>query len=161
VNSSARQSLAPPAVEIETAPLALVIPLVVIALTVTGLTSCAFLSFHRFAPLSKDWETRTGQLMYQNANTTVVGDVVVRFSKAGDFELTFSKGPGISLFTIQQDATFAQVKSSLTRLSWSGPTANAPSQLRGWLSLRDKLISTRNQRVVRHTIGNERFVFRF
>ena len=99
--------------------------------------------------------------MYRTGNVTVVGDVLVRFSESGDFELTFSKGPGITLFTIQQDATFAQVKSGFAHLSWSGQTADAPAQLRGWLSLRQKLLSAPNQKVVRHTVGSEKFVFRF
>jgi hypothetical protein len=91
----------------------------------------------------------------------VAGEVLVRFSKAGDFELTFSKGPGVTLFTIQQDAKFARVNSSLTHLSWSGPIDQAPAQLRGWLSLREKIISAPNQKVIRQTNGAETFVFRF
>jgi len=90
-----------------------------------------------------------------------MGDVLVRFSKAGDFELTFSKGPGVNLFMIRQDANFAQVKSSLTRLTWSGAPASAPKQLRGWLSLREKLLANPDRRVVRHTADGESFVFRF
>lgn len=128
---------------------------------VAALTSCAFLSAHYFALPGKDWKSRSGQLMYRTAQMTVVGDVVVRFSKAGDFELTFSKGPGINLFTIEQDATFAQVKSSLSHLSWSGPVDRAPKQLRGWLSLREKLIAAPNEPVVRQKLNDETFVFRF
>lgn len=126
-----------------------------------ALTGCAFLSNHHFTPPAKDWQARNGQLQYRTSGMTVVGDVLVRFSKDGDFELTFSKGPGVNLFTIQQDATFAQVKSSLTRLSWSGPVDHAPPQLRGWLSLREKLLSAPHQKVVRQTMGAEKFVFRF
>jgi hypothetical protein len=92
---------------------------------------------------------------------TVTGDVLVRFSKEGDFELTFSKGPGLNLFVIQQDATFAQVKSSLSRLSWSGRIDQAPPQLRGWLTLRERLLAAPQKPVVRHDTGTERFVFRF
>lgn len=99
--------------------------------------------------------------MYRTGRTTVIGEVLVRFSKVDQFELTFSKGPGVNLFTIEQDATFAQVKSSLTHLSWSGPTNHAPKQLRGWLGLREKLIAAPNDRVVRHIAGDETFVFRF
>jgi hypothetical protein len=133
----------------------------VAVLGLMALTNCAFLSRHHFAIPGRDWRARSGQLMYRNGNVTVVGDVVVRFSKAGDFELTFSKGPGITLLTLQQDAAFAQVKSGLARLSWSGPTNNAPAQLRGWLSLRQMLLASPNERVVRHSVGTEKFVFRF
>ena len=92
---------------------------------------------------------------------TIAGDVLVRFSKNGDYELTFSKGPGVNLFTIQQDQTYAHVTSSLTHLSWSGRVDTAPRQLQGWLSLREKLISSPEQRVVRQSVGEETFVFRF
>jgi hypothetical protein len=125
---------------------------------IIGLTSCAS---HQFSLPAKDWQARSGQLLYRNANTTVVGDVLVRFSKAGDFELNFSKGPGVALFTIQQDASFARVQSGLSRLSWSGPSDRAPEQLRGWLSLREELIHAPDQKTIRHRIGQETFIFRF
>ncbi|HEY4282865.1 MAG TPA: hypothetical protein VGM62_07340 [Chthoniobacterales bacterium] len=137
----------------------LIVGTVVIALAISTLTNCAL--FHHFNPPAKDWQARTGQLLYRSGEMKVAGDVLVRFSKTGDFELTFSKGPGVSLFTIEQDATFAKVKSSLAGLSWSGPTDQAPQQLRGWLSLREKLISAPEQKVVRHTVGAETFIFRF
>ena len=93
--------------------------------------------------------------------TTIVGDVVVRLSKRGDLELTFSKGPGVNLLTIQQDEHFAQVKGPLARLGWSGPVERAPRQLRGWLSLRQKLIDSKDQSSITHTFESETFRFRF
>ena len=134
---------------------------ITLILVVGCLTSCSLLSRHKFAPPSKEWHTRTGQLQYRTGGVTVTGDVVVRLSKQGDFELTFSKGPGINLFSIQQDAEFAELKSSLTRQSWSGRADQAPQQLRGWLSLREKLIASPQRKVIRHEIGAEKFVFRF
>jgi hypothetical protein len=128
---------------------------------VIALTSCAFLSNHHFTLPGRDWQSRSGQLMYRTAKTTVVGDVLVRYSKSGNFELTFSKGPGVNLFTIEQDATNAQVKSSLRHLSWSGPVDRAPRQLRGWLSLREKILAAPDAPVIRQTTGSETFVFRF
>jgi hypothetical protein len=47
--------------------------------------------------------------MYRTTTTTLIGDVLIRFSKSGDFELTFSKGPGVTLLSLRQDATFAEV----------------------------------------------------
>jgi hypothetical protein len=98
--------------------------------------------------------------MYRTAKTTLIGDVVTRFSKSGDFELTFSKGPGITLLSLRQDAMFAEVKGPFAKGSWSGPIDQAPKQLRGWLGLREKLIQSRDQSV-RYTAGNETFLFRF
>jgi hypothetical protein len=85
----------------------------------------------------------------------------VRFSKNGEFELTFSKGPGVTLLTLKEDATFAQVRGGLARGGWSGPIANAPPRLRGWLKLRDELAKAPNQNSVRYASGGETFIFRF
>ena len=98
--------------------------------------------------------------MYRTAQTTLVGDVLVRFSKTGDFELTFSKGPGVTLLSLRQDASFAEVKGPFAKAGWSGPINQAPKQLRGWLGLRDKLIHSQ-ARSVRYNAVNEDFLFRF
>src|SRR5438093_11904953 len=87
-------------------------------------TSCTTISSHTFSKPTSDWQTKTGQLMYRTAKTTLIGDAVVRFSKVGDFELTVSKGPGIALLSLRQDASFADVKgASAPRQAWSGPVA--------------------------------------
>ena len=136
---------------------------IILQLIVAGicLTGCGLLSGHHFAMPAKDWQTRNGQLMYRNAGMSVTGEVLVRFSKSGDFELTFSKGPGVNLFSIQQDATYAHVSSSLSHLSWTGKAEDAPKQVRGWLDLREKLMAQPQAKVIRHTAGSETFVFRF
>jgi hypothetical protein len=142
-----------------------------IALLIVGLTACATTSTHQFAEPARDWQTRTGQLLYRTAKTTVIGDVVVRFSKAGEFELTFSKGPGVTLLAIRQDSTFAEINGPMAGGGWSGPIERAPQQLRGWLELRDKIIHAlataspsgggQDRHQVRHVSGSETFVFRF
>jgi hypothetical protein len=48
--------------------------------------------------------------MYRTPNTTLIGDVLVRFSKSGDFELTVSKGPGVTLLSLRQDAIVRRSK---------------------------------------------------
>ncbi|MEY2544707.1 MAG: hypothetical protein QOE81_2168 [Verrucomicrobiota bacterium] len=126
-----------------------------------ALTSCATTSTHQFAEPARDWQTRTGQLLYRNLKTTVIGDVIVRFSKAGDFELAFSKGPGVNLLLLRQDTGFAEVKGPMAGGGWSGPVERAPQQLRGWLELRDKMIPAKDRHQVRHVSGSETFVFRF
>jgi hypothetical protein len=126
-----------------------------------ALTSCATTSTHQFAEPARDWQTRTGQLLYRTAKTTVIGDVVVRFSTAGNFELTLSKGPGVTLLTIREDSSFAEIKGPMAGRGWSGPIESAPQQLRGWLQLRDKIIRAQDRHQVRHVSGSETFVFRF
>ena len=136
-----------------------------------ALTSCATTSPHEFAEARADWQTRSGQLLYRNPKATVIGDVFVRFSRNGDFELTFSKGPGVNLLFLRQDSTSAEIKGPLAGRGWSGPIDGAPQQLRGWLELRDKIVHAlaaasppgggRDRHQVRHVSGSETFLFRF
>ncbi|HST30961.1 MAG TPA: hypothetical protein VLK27_09015 [Chthoniobacterales bacterium] len=124
------------------------------------LTSCATTSTHQFATPANDWQTRNGQLLYRAPQRTVIGDAFVRFSNAGDFELTFSKGP-VTLFVLRQDSTFAEIRGPLSGRGWSGPVDHAPQQLRGWLGLRDEIIRAKDRHQARHVSGSETFVFRF
>ena len=132
----------------------------IITLATIGLTSCATVSHHQFEEPTSDWQSRGGQLLYRNANTTLIGDLFVRYSKSGDFELNFSKGP-VTLLSLRQDATFAEVRGVMARMAWSGRIDNAPSQLQGWLGLRDKIIHNENRKLIRYTAGAETFVLRF
>ena len=125
------------------------------------LTSCATISHHQFAEPIAGWQTKAGQLMYRTPKTTLIGEAVVRFSKAGDFELTASKGPGITLLALRQDTGFAEFNATFAGQHWSGPVAQAPPQLRGWLGLRDQFLRAPNQKTLRYANGNETFLFRF
>jgi len=125
------------------------------------LTSCASVSQHQFSDPASGWQTKTGQLMYRTAKATLIGEAIVRLSKTGDFELTVSKGPGITLLSLRQDAAFAEFNASFTGQRWSGPTASAPPQLRGWLALRDQFLRAPNQKTLRYVSGSETFLFRF
>jgi hypothetical protein len=123
--------------------------------------SCATSSHHQFSEPSTEWQTKTGQLMYRTPNSTLIGEALVRFSKTGDLELTLSKGPGITLLSLRQDASFAEVKGGLAGRGWSGLVAQAPPQLRGWLGLRDQFLHAPNRKTMRYAASNETFVFRF
>jgi len=125
------------------------------------LIGCATVSSHEFAQPADGWQTRTGQLLYRNATTTLIGETIVRYSNAGDFELTFSKGPGVTLLILRQDKSFAEVRGAFVRSGWSGPIDQAPAQLRGWLSLRDKVVQAQNQKLIREVMNGETFEFRF
>lgn len=124
-------------------------------------TSCVTISNHEFSEPTTGWTTKSGQLMYRSPKTTLIGDAFVRFSKTGDFELTLSKGPGITLLSLRQDPTFAKITGALARQGWSGPVSQAPPQLHGWLGLRDQFLRAPNQKTLRYTAGNETFLFRF
>jgi hypothetical protein len=133
----------------------------VLAIALFCIISCATVSHHEFSEPLAGWETKSGQLMYRTPNTTLIGEALVRFSKTGDFELTVSKGPGIPLLSLRQDATFAEVKGGLAGQGWSGPVAQAPPQLRGWLGLRDQFVHAPDRKTLRYTAATETFVFRF
>ena len=133
----------------------------ILSITLFCIISCATISHHEFSDPGAKWQTKNGQLMYRAPNTTLIGEALVRFSKTGDFELTVSKGPGITLLSLRQDSNFAEVKGGLARQGWSGPVAQAPSQLRGWLGLRDQFLHAPDRNTLRYAAGNETFVFRF
>jgi hypothetical protein len=133
----------------------------ILAIACFCVTSCATASHHAFSEPNQNWQTKSGQLMYRTSKNTLIGDALVRFSTTGDFELTVSKGPGITLLSLRQDATFAEVKGAFARQGWSGPVNSAPPQLRGWLALRDQFVRGPNQKTVRYVSGDETFLFRF
>jgi outer membrane biogenesis lipoprotein LolB len=126
---------------------------------VVGLTSCATTSSHQFATPAPAWKTRTGQLAYRGPQTSLIGEVLVRTSPAGDMELTFSKAPALTLMTIRQDAQFASAEGPLGRGRWAGETSTAPERLRGWFSLREKILAGGSS--VQVTNGLETFNLRF
>lgn len=129
---------------------------VVVAVSLSG---CA--AIHNFIGPAPDWQARNGQLLYHGKRTTLIGEVLVRFSKGGDFELNFTKGPGVTLLEIRQDANYFNVKGPLAGVKWSGSTANAPAHLRGWLQLREKLMTLGDKTSLTHSYGGETFTFRF
>jgi hypothetical protein len=131
------------------------------AISLTILTSCASVSRHPFPEPTIDWQSRSGQLLYRTAKKTLIGDVLVRFSPRGDFELTFSKGPGINLLVLRQDTAFAEISGPLTGPGWSGPVERTPERLRGWMGLRERLVHPQNKKTVRDTTETETFLFRF
>ena len=133
--------------------------LFVLLVLTCALSSCG--TIHQFIGPSPDWQARNGQLLYHGKRTTLIGEVLVRFSKAGDFELTFTKGPGVALVEIRQDATNFNVRGPLVGPGWSGSTERAPAHLRGWLQLREKLMALGDKPSLTHSYRGETFTFRF
>lgn len=133
----------------------------IIALSMVGLTSCSTVSQHQFIQPANDWQVRSGQLLYRTAKRSLIGDAFVRFSKNGDFELTFSKGPAVPLLVLRQDSQYAEVKGAFARAGWAGPVARAPKQLQGWLGLRAAFLHAKDQRSLSYAGNGETFLFRF
>jgi len=142
-----------------TCPVYTIAVLFILAVLFFHLTSCETIR-HQFVQPAPTWQTKIGQLQYRGPRITLIGEVLVRFSQSGDFELTFTKGPGVPLLLIRQDATFARVEGPLARGRWSGPAEKAPGRLRGWLSLRNVLMQS-NQPRLKQSTGPETFVFEF
>lgn len=133
---------------------------ILISLALFCLTNCQTIQ-HQFAAPGSDWKSRIGQLQYRSPKTSLIGEVLVRSSSQGDFELTFTKGPGVVLLTVRQDDHFVRVSGPLARGSWSGVPNNAPTRLQGWVSLRDVVLRGKNQALIRQTAGPESFTFAF
>ncbi|MGI8890175.1 MAG: hypothetical protein ACR2G0_05250 [Chthoniobacterales bacterium] len=124
------------------------------------LASCQTIR-HQFVSPEPDWQSRTGQLQYRSPKTSLIGEVLVRYSSEGDFELTFTKGPGVALLMVRQDDKFVRVSGPLARGSWSGPPNETPTRLRGWASLREVLLRDKSQVSVRQALGSDTFTFAF
>src|SRR6266496_6577097 len=122
------------------------------------LSSCAI---HQFTPPSRTWTARNGQLSYHGKKTSLIGEVFVRYSTRGDFELTFSKGPGVTLLVMRTDPAFARVQGPLARIPWSGPLQQPAARASGWLALRQEILRNPQKRIVRVSEGSETFVLRF
>jgi hypothetical protein len=135
-------------------------PTLLVFLATCCLTSCAAYR-HQLAQPTPEWQSRTGQLQYRGPKTSLIGEVLVRYSSAGDFELTFTKGPGVPLLSVRQDDKFVRVSGPLARGSWSGPPNEAPERLRGWVSLRGVLLHSPNESLVRQSVGRDSFAFAF
>jgi len=123
------------------------------------LASCQTTSTHQFTTPAPAWRVKTGQLAYTGRKMSLIGEVLVRFSSAGELEFAFSKGPGVNLLTLRQDAKFASASGPLARGGWAGPTANAPARLRGWFALREKILAGGDS--IRVTAGDETFNLHF
>ena len=134
-----------------------VAPATLALIMILTLGGCAV---HQFAAPSHDWVTRSGQLSYRGNKRVVIGEVLVRSSNRGDFELTFTKGPGVVLLTLTADPAFARVQGPLLGLPWSGPIAQAPIRARGWLTLRDEILRNPQKQTIRLTEAGETFVAR-
>jgi hypothetical protein len=122
---------------------------------------CGGCAIHQFLEPSRDWTTRSGQLSYRGNKRAIIGEVLVRYSSRNDFELTFTKGPGVSLLLLRTDPEFARMQGPLVGLPWSGPIGQAPVRARGWLALRQEILRNPHQTVLHVRGDGESFVVRF
>ena len=107
------------------------------------------------------WQTKTGQLAYTDQRMSLIGEVLVRYSKSGDFELTFTKGRRHHAAVLRQDANFARRKVRSRAVAGPARSREAPARLRGWFQLRDKIVNGRRMTSIRHDAGEQSFTLRF
>ncbi len=133
-----------------------------IILAVSLLSSgCALIPGHKFVDPARDWNARSGQLAYHGRHRVIIGEVLVRFSARGDFELTFTKGPGLVLLLMRTDPEFARVQGAMVGLPWSGQIAQAPPRMKGWLQLRDRILRSPKEKTVRVNEAGDTFLAHF
>src|SRR5438105_14830946 len=130
---------------------------VVLALAL-GCSRCAI---HQFAVPTRQWTTRRRQLSYHGPKRAFIGEVLLRFSTRGDFELTFTKGPGVTLILVRTDPEFARIQGPLAGLPWSGPIGSAPARARRWLGSRREILRNPQNPTVHVRETGETFVLRF
>lgn len=123
--------------------------------------ACQTTSSHQFTAPAPDWRTKTGQLSYSDSRLTLIGEVIVRYSKRGDFEMSFTKAGGLTLVHLRRDSSFGEISGPLARGRWSGEVSKAPARLRGWFALRDQIVTARKAGTVRHDSAEQSFTLRF
>lgn len=107
-----------------------------------------------------DWKTYQGQLHYTSSTgRSVIGDVVIRRSPQGDFQLEFFAGSGIPLIRLWEAGQTARAEGLLARGSWQGSVAHPPRALEGWVALPGRFSAHGQKASV--SAGGDRFVFHF
>jgi hypothetical protein len=105
---------------------------ILIILSAILLAGCQ--SAKEISGLGPEAKTRIGQLQYANGGRSIVGDIILRSLKGGDYDLYFSKG-GVPVLEFQARGSHMTATGLLARNGWSGETAQAPGPLKPWAML--------------------------
>jgi len=109
-----------------------------------------------------DWKTFQGQLHYTSAaGKSIIGDVVIRRSPHGDFQLEFQSGPGFPLIRLWQSGEVARAEGVFARGAWQGSAAKPPQRLKSWFKLRDSFARQDHPTHLAINEGGDHFVFHF
>jgi hypothetical protein len=96
-------------------------------------------SVNELSGLGPEAKTRIGQLRYVTGGRSIVGDIVLRNLRAGDYDLSFSKG-GVTVLELQARGTNMTATGLLAGSGWSGAADHAPSPLKPWVMLKEALV---------------------
>ncbi|MDQ2868707.1 MAG: hypothetical protein M3R59_09910 [Verrucomicrobiota bacterium] len=131
--------------------------LLMIALSNSG---CAV---HRFLLPTKQWTARSGQVSVRGRKISLIGEVLVRFTSRGDFELTLTKGSALQLLTLRSDDKFVRLQGPLVRVPWSGKISEsqAPARCQSWIALRAQMLQRPQETTYTVSAAGEKLVVRF
>jgi hypothetical protein len=95
-------------------------------------------SAREISGLGPEASTRVGQLQYTYGGRSIVGDIILRSLKGGDYDLYFSKG-GVTVLEFQTRGSHMAATGLLAKNGWSGETDKAFGPLKPWAMLREVL----------------------
>lgn len=117
---------------------------------------------HQFLLPTKQWTSRSGQVLVRGRKISLIGEVLVRFTNRGDFELTLTKGSAVQLLTMRSDDKFVRLQGALVRVPWSGKFSEpAPARCQSWVALREQILQHPEQSTYAVTESGEKLVVRF
>jgi hypothetical protein len=85
--------------------------------------------------LGSNAKRHDGQMVYQTSRTSIVGDVILRTSPSGDYDLVFLKG-GVQVLQVQAHGDQLVASGLFARNGWTGPLDRAPGPLKSWALLK-------------------------
>ena len=88
--------------------------------------------------LGPEAKTRVGQLQYSYGGHSIVGDIILRSLKGGDYDLYFSKG-GVTILEFQTRGSHMAATGMVAKNGWSGQTSEARGPLKPWAMLSEVL----------------------
>jgi len=92
-------------------------------------------SVNELPGLGSNAKTHDGQMVYQTSRTSIVGDVILRTSPNGDYDLVFLKG-GVQVLQVQAHGGELVATGLFAGNGWTGPVERAQGPLRSWALLR-------------------------
>src|SRR3984885_13412977 len=98
-------------------------------------------------PAPSDTRKHDGQMVYQTARNSIVGDVILRPQPTGDYDLIFSKG-GAQMLQIQAHDGHLVATGLFARNGWTGPVDRTPGPLRAWALLKKVVPSFNSKQAV-------------
>jgi len=85
--------------------------------------------------LGSNAKRHDGQMVYQTPRTSVAGDVILRTSPNGDYDLVLLKG-GVQVLQIQAHDGQLVATGMFAGNGWTGPVDRAPGPLKSWALLK-------------------------